>query len=574
MTAQPHAEDPRLFAVASAIADGAPVDWARSREGTDAATTAVLDELQRLEGLARMNDPLPGAWGPFTITGELGHGTYGTVYRAVDPTLDLEIALKVIRPRTAGLAIDTSRALKEARLLAQVNHPEVVRVYRAELVADEVGISMELVTGHTLHDLVRRTGPMGWGEAISAGLAVCRAMAAVHGARLIHGDIKAQNVMRGDDGRIVLMDFGAGHDLKRAAARAGVGTPLYMAPEVAAGAAPSAASDIYSVGVLLYYLVTGGYPVTGETCDEVSKRHQQPRARRHLRDVRPNLPDAFVRVVEKATAVDVSDRYQSAGALETALERALGGGPNPIVQPWRRRLMLAASVVAAIGLGGLVRSAWITGPPTVGLAPAEAPATTRPGATTPAPETFTIEAGFYKDQNGTEVRLDPGASVAPGDRLSLQIAASTPLHVFVVNEDDQGESYLLFPLPGQGLANPLPANERHRLPGRRGDDSVYWQVTSTGGREHFLVFASPEPPTALARLLESLPRPALDSPVSAQRLPEDALLTLRGVGGLVQKPAGAAPRLADLTAAALLNRREEVSGMWVRELTLHNPAAR
>lgn len=573
MTAPRPVEDARLLAVASAIANGAPVDWTRSREGTDAATTAVLDELHRLEGLARMNDPVPDTWGPFTITGELGHGTYGTVYRAVDPTLDLEIALKVMRPRTAGPAIDPRRALKEARLLAQVNHPEVVRVYRADLVGDEVGISMELVRGRTLHDLVRQTGPMGWGEAISAGLAVCRAMAAVHAARLIHGDIKAQNVMRAEDGRVVLMDFGAGHDLKRAAARAGVGTPLYMAPEVAAGAAPSIASDIYSTGILLYYLVTGSYPVTGEDCDEVRRHHEEPGARRHLLDVRPNLPDAFVRVVERATAVQASDRYQSAGALEAALERALRGELDRIGPPWRTQLMLAASVVAVIGVGSLV-ARWVTSPPAAGVvAAAGGLATTGPDTT--APGTFTIEAGFFKDQDGTAVRLDPGASVAPGDRLSLQITASTPLHVFVVNEDDQGESYLLFPLPGQGLTNPLPANERHRLPGRQVGDPVYWQVTSTGGREHFLVFASPEPPTALARLLESLPRPALDTPVSAQRLPDEALLTLRGVGGLVQKPATTAtPRLADLTAAALVNGREEVRGIWVRELTLQNPAAR
>src|SRR5262245_27704994 len=215
MTEKSHAEDSRLLTVASSIAEGTPVDWNDTPDLGDRETTAVFDELRLIEQFGKLNDPIPNTWGPFTITGEIGQGSYGTVYRAFDPNLDLEVALKIIRPRTATETIDPSRALHEARLLAQITHQNVVRVYRAERVGDEVGVSMELVKGRTLDDLVRRYGALNASDAMRIGVDLCRALAAVHGALLVHGDVKAQNVMRSDDGRTLLMDFGAGRDLKR-----------------------------------------------------------------------------------------------------------------------------------------------------------------------------------------------------------------------------------------------------------------------------------------------------------------------------------------------------------------------
>src|SRR5689334_10672009 len=107
--------DDRLFEAASAIARGEPVDWAQLPAGTDSETSTVVAQLQALEGLSLRSSPTPNSWGPFTIVGEIGHGSFGTVYRAIDPALNLEIALKVVRPREPVTEEDFTRALSEAR---------------------------------------------------------------------------------------------------------------------------------------------------------------------------------------------------------------------------------------------------------------------------------------------------------------------------------------------------------------------------------------------------------------------------------------------------------------------------
>ena len=213
----------------------------------------------------------PSAWGRFSIVGELGRGVFGTVYRAVDSSLQIEVALKIIRPRP-GVPFDYERAIQEARRLARVRHPGVVRVFGVERIGDEVGLSMELVEGKTLDEIVRDQGPFSASEASLIGMDLCRALAAVHGAGLLHGDIKAHNVMRANGGRTMLMDFGAGRELSIEPVAPGsdfAGTPIYLAPEVFAGASRTPASDIYSLGVLLYFLVTGSYPVEGATRTEI-----------------------------------------------------------------------------------------------------------------------------------------------------------------------------------------------------------------------------------------------------------------------------------------------------------------
>ena len=315
------ADDPQLLSIAAAIADGTPIDWDEVRRGTTSDQTTIIDELRLLEGVGRVSAIVPTCWGPFVLEKEIGRGSFGTVYKAIDPNLQLEVALKVIQPR-GETPIDLSRALKEARLLAKISHPNVVRVYRAERIGDEVAISMELIAGDTLEELVARQGLFGANEATLIGLDLCRALAAVHAAGTLHGDIKARNVMRETGGRTVLMDFGAGRELRndgRYPDNDFAGTPIYLAPEVFAGHRRTRASDVYSLAVLLYFLVSGSYPVTGATLTEIGRRHTQPRARIPLRDVRPDLPDRFIRVVDRALAEDPEERYQSAGALEMAL---------------------------------------------------------------------------------------------------------------------------------------------------------------------------------------------------------------------------------------------------------------
>jgi eukaryotic-like serine/threonine-protein kinase len=578
MTERPHADDPRLLSAAEAISEGVPIDWQQVAPDADAETTSVLHELRVVEGVSRLNQPIPDAWGQFAIRGEIGHGSYGIVYRAFDANLHLEVALKVIRPRTQSPFVDGSRGLNEARLLAQVNHPNVVRVYQAERLNEEIGLAMELVQGRTLKSLVREHGPFSAREAMLIGVDVCCALAAVHGVRLVHGDVKAQNVMRATGGRTVLMDFGAGYDVKTDPASGSrlEGTPMYLAPEVFAGGSRTALSDIYSVGVLLYYLATGSYPVDAHAVGDVSQRHQNPGPRRLLRDVRPDLPDEFIRVVERATAERPQERYQTAGELEAALDRALRHGepvPVPAPRPFPFGALAVAGALVVIGLGvGLEFRPWTPRETSSSAAATLSPAVA--ASPVAAPDTYSIEAAFYREQGGSSFRLASGARIAPGDRLSLRVASSVPTYVYVVNEDDRGKSFLLFPLPGQELLNPLPVGTRHEIPGKLHGERTFWTVSTAGGREHFLIFASPQRPTpTFERMFASLPRPSADTPiVMAQPLSTDMVGLLRGVGGLAVAPARSSDTSLNAQfGAPLPDAAEAARGVWVRQLTLENP---
>src|SRR6185437_5147759 len=164
------------------------------------------------------------------------------------------------------------RIAREGRLLARIRHPNVITVHGVEIHEGRVGLCMELVRGTTLEDVLRKRGSFSAREAALVGIDLCRALAAIHAAGLIHRDVKAQNVMREDGGRIVLMDLGTGREADDHAGRAIrelAGTPLYLAPEIFVGAAASALTDVYSLGVLLYRLVSGAFPVRAATVDEL-----------------------------------------------------------------------------------------------------------------------------------------------------------------------------------------------------------------------------------------------------------------------------------------------------------------
>jgi len=263
--------------------------------------------------------PATGRWGGLEIRRTIAGGKFGTVYLAWDPALEREVALKVLP--AAGRSHTVTQ---EGRLLARVRHPNVVTVYGVDEYEGAVGLWMEWVDGLTLTQVLAARGWLGGHEAALIGVDVCRAVAAVHKAGILHRDIKAQNVMREAGGRIVLMDFGAGESrTDDALARPRmIGTPLYLAPELFVGRPATIAGDIYSLGVLLYHLMTGRYPVEGATFDDIAAQH----ARQHhiaLSERRPDLPPPLVRIVEDALAHDPARRYRSAGAMEEDLRSVL-----------------------------------------------------------------------------------------------------------------------------------------------------------------------------------------------------------------------------------------------------------
>ncbi|HEY7185474.1 MAG TPA: serine/threonine-protein kinase [Vicinamibacterales bacterium] len=535
-------EDTRLLSIAESISEGKAVDWPDLEGHSGPLELPILAELKALEGLA----------------------------------LGLTVALKVIRPRNPDVAIDPSKTVNEARLLAKITHPNIVRVYRVERIGNEVGVVMELVKGRTIDDLVQNESLFNASEAALIGLDLCRALAAVHAIGALHGDVKAHNVMRGEGGRTMLMDFGSGKDLNQPwpAGNDFVGTPLYMAPEVFDGQARSKTTDIYSLGVLLYYMVSGTYPVPGSTRTEVARRHSAPGERRPLRDVRPDLPDAFIRVVDRAVAQRPADRYQSAGELEAALAATLPAHqprqvPAPVPEPpvlWKP-ILIAASVLIVIGLG---IAAFYRSQPHASDAARPSVAPLAQPASAVEPDTYRINAALYRKQKDGNVPVVEGGRLAIDDQLFLEVAVSEPVYMYVINEDEHGESYLLFPLPGL-TTNPLPAG-RHRLPGTLDGQEVSWKVSSTGGKEHFLVMASPTPPLPLfQKVFDALPRASFDRP-SVKLSPEN-LGVLRSVGGLAVSNAPTSLQLhtTPTFAIALTGKEETARGVWIRQAIVDNP---
>jgi tetratricopeptide (TPR) repeat protein len=301
------------------------------------------------------------SWGDFQLVARVGRGGFGEVYRAWDPHLQREVALKLLLPGSVTGDEQYRSLLREARALAAVQHPNVVHVYGIDRHDGRVGFWTDFVSGKTLADLLARQGPFGYREAALIGLDVARALSAVHRAGILHRDIKAENVMREEGGRILLMDFGLS-TLPQAASTLS-GTPNYMAPELFEGGAATVATDIYAMGVLLYYLVACEYPLrlTGVPFAEAAAALRQ---RKPLIDLRPELPESFLLTVNTATQLDPAKRFATAGQLAEALAQSLGISAEadspvpPATGRQKMRLMpiVAAALALAVALWAAVRT--------------------------------------------------------------------------------------------------------------------------------------------------------------------------------------------------------------------------
>jgi hypothetical protein len=310
-------------------------------------------------------DPFFGTWGHLLLVRKIGEGSYGEVYHAHDTWLDHPVALKLLKPE-AESRVAPAQLLHEARKLARVRHINVVTVHGADRHNGRVGFWMDFIDGDTLAARVSR-GSLSAGEAASVGQEVCRALAAVHRANIIHRDVKAQNVMRAHDGgRIILMDFGAGEFVGEPVNSRAQGTPLYLAPEVFEGGEATVRSDIYACGVLLFHLVTNRFPVEGASLSAIRAAHERGE-RRRLRDERPDLPDSFIAIVERAIDPDPMRRYATAGDMEAKLSgepstnRLVVPPRPPVVEPARTpwlpvALMSVSGLLVAFTLVGAITS--------------------------------------------------------------------------------------------------------------------------------------------------------------------------------------------------------------------------
>ena len=266
----------------------------------------------------------PARIGRYTVTGLIGRGGMGTVYRGHDDALDRDVAVKVIHDRFGHSENVLRRFGEEAKNVARLSSPHIVHVHEFDPLATPPFLAMELVRGPSLQQLIRARGQASFATVLDCARQVLAGLATAHSAGIVHRDIKPANVLRGPDGTYKLSDFGLARSLEReqslTATGSIIGTLHYMAPEVAAGEEATAASDLYSVGVTLYEMLAGTTPFPEESPLRLLRRIAAERplpVTAHRDDIPPQL-EAWL---GKLLAHDPGSRFSSAAAALDALRQ-------------------------------------------------------------------------------------------------------------------------------------------------------------------------------------------------------------------------------------------------------------
>ncbi len=274
--------------------------------------------------------------GQYQILEAIGHGGMATVYKARQPALDRFVAVKVLLPQQADRAEFRERFNREAKAVAQLNHPNILPIIDYGQVNDLTYIVMKYVSGGTLAD--RLKSPIDLAATARLIRQIAAALDHAHQRGIIHRDIKPSNVLLDEGEWVQLADYGLAKllqgDQSLTISGLSMGTPAYLSPEQGQGLPLDHRSDIYSLGVVLYEMITGRLPFTAETAMGVIIKHvyDQPPLPRALN---PTIPEAVETVVLKALAKQVSDRYQSAGELAIALQQAVASAPTLQFAPAR-----------------------------------------------------------------------------------------------------------------------------------------------------------------------------------------------------------------------------------------------
>jgi serine/threonine protein kinase/Tfp pilus assembly protein PilF len=308
--------------------------------------------------------------GRYEIIEELGAGGMGRVYRVEDTKLKQETALKLIKPEIAADKRTIERFRNELKIARNIRHKNVCGMYD---LGEEQGahyITMEYVRGEDLKNMIIMSGQLGIGTAISIAKQVCEGLAEADKLGVIHRDLKPSNVMIDREGNVRIMDFGIARSLKeRGITGAGVimGTPEYMSPEQAEGKDVDRRSDIYSLGTILYEMVTGRVPFEGDTGLAIAVKHKTEEPK-NPREFNTQLSEDLSRLILKCLEKDKDNRYQSAEELRSGLENVERSIPTteraaPPKKPLTskeitvtfrtKRLLIPALIIIIIALVGL-----------------------------------------------------------------------------------------------------------------------------------------------------------------------------------------------------------------------------
>jgi|tagenome__1003787_1003787.scaffolds.fasta_scaffold20982243_3 beta-lactam-binding protein with PASTA domain len=312
--------------------------------------------------------------GRYRIVRRLGRGGMADVYLAEDEELGRRVAIKILNERHAADEQFVERFRREATNAAGLSHPNIVSIYDRGEAEGTYYIAMEYLEGSTLKDILAQRGPLPVGDAIDFTRHILDALKVAHRKGIVHRDIKPHNVMCDADGRVKVTDFGIARAGASQMTEAGsiIGTAQYLSPEQARGGVVDARSDLYSVGIVLYELLTGTVPFTGDTSVEIAMKHlsttpEPPSARR------PDLPQALDQIVLRALAKDPDERYQTAEEMDAELARVAEGFP---VSP--ETADAATQVLAGAGAIDTAATAIARAPTAITPRPAAPPAVIPP----------------------------------------------------------------------------------------------------------------------------------------------------------------------------------------------------
>lgn len=384
------------------------------------------------------NDPSILAGTPYRLLEKIGEGASGEVFRAEHAELGREYAVKVLSAAHAAATDAVERFRREARAIAKLSHPNLVRLHDfGKSVDGRVFLAMELLSGKTL-DVHAEERRLPWREVVRIGIQVTRALEAAHEAGLVHRDLKPQNLFLTTEGEVKLLDFGVAMALaetseeKRQKGFAVFGTPEYMAPEQVAGETVDARCDLYALGCVLYELVTGHRPFEGSPVVVMGKQLREEPDPPRTRAPDARIPFELEDVIVKALAKSKDDRFPTARAMREALEDAL------VAQDRRRsrgKKLAAFAVALSIGVlgmafgrdhvdelrGRLARKA----PPTALAQVSQAPAATEEAPPLPAPTVSVEELASETETSSASVVAEAPAEEAPEPVASSPSTSTT-----------------------------------------------------------------------------------------------------------------------------------------------------
>jgi tRNA A-37 threonylcarbamoyl transferase component Bud32 len=511
-----------------------------------------------------------GEFGGLRVVGLLGEGGMGHVYRAKDPVLRREVALKVMRPEVAARPQARERFLREARAMAALQHDNVVPVYQVGEVDGVPFLAMPLLQGESLDARLARQKVLPVDEVLRIGREA-EGLAAAHARGLIHRDVKPANLwLEGEAGRVRLLDFGLAHEEEAAVSltQAGtvVGTPAFMSPDQMSGQPLDPRTDLFSLGCVLYQCATGKRAFEGQVLSAVLlavAEHHPPSAH----SVNPAVPPGLSGLIDRLLAKAPADRPESARAVVEMLcavepgrvmTSFTGRSPPPLAAPtlerpvmprrrplwpWVTAAALAVGVVAAVGYFVPKRP--------------ENPPVAPPGAPTPAADPLGVtklDVRVWKRTDplkGLALGTNGALPLRAGDWMRIEAETNRPAYLYVLYLDARGEASPLFPWRRYDWDD-RPAEEKRRrlnLPEDPRKDATPL-TAGPSGIEAVLVLAREEPLTAaeVARL-----RRLID------REPEWVFLPTSAAGsiGFLRGPATPGPLLA---ASALTAERTDPFG--------------